>query len=121
MSAQKPIEKPEEQQAEQNQQEKPDTLSEGVQGIVEQAEHEVKRSRVPWYQSSQRAFFFITLYFIEFVLFMLLAVFVHFHPVDWIDTTLTRELAKRCSDQSKIGCAINGTIPVSTAASNVIV
>lgn len=82
MPAREPIDK---------QQEKPDTLKEGVQDIVQQAEHEVKRSRVPWYQSSKRAFFFIALYFIEFVLFTLLAVFVHFQHVDWIDTTITRE------------------------------
>ena len=90
MSAREPIDKLQEQQEQQNQQDKPDTLSEGVQDIVQQAEHEVRRSRVPWHQSSKRALLFITLYLIEFVLFTLLAVFVHFHPVDWIDTTITR-------------------------------
>jgi membrane-associated phospholipid phosphatase len=69
----------------------PETLQGGIENVAQQAQQEVSRSRVPWYQASRRALFFIALYLIEFVLFTSLAVFVHFHPVDWVDTAITRE------------------------------
>jgi membrane-associated phospholipid phosphatase len=72
-------------------------LREDVQHLAEQAEREVSRSRVPWYRASRRTVFFIALYLIEFVLFTLLAVIVHFHPVDWIDLAITREFQENTS------------------------
>lgn len=59
--------------------------------IVEQAQEEVARGSVPWYRASKRAQIFILIYFVEFVLFTLLAVFVHFHPVDAVDIAISRE------------------------------
>lgn len=59
--------------------------------IMHQAQQEVVRGRVPWYHASRRARVFILLYFVEFVLFTLLATFVHFHPVDAIDVTISQE------------------------------
>src|SRR5579875_1531316 len=71
----------------------PETLQEGIENVAQQAQQEVSRSRVPWYQASRRALFFIALYLIEFVLFTSLAVFVHFHAVDWVDTAITHEFS----------------------------
>lgn len=68
-----------------------EALAKDVQSISQQAEQEVRRSRVPWYRSSKRTVFFIGLYAIEVVLFALLAVFVHFYPTDGIDVFITRE------------------------------
>src|SRR5579875_1977298 len=65
----------------------------GIENVAQQAQQEVSRSHVPWYQASRRALFFIALYFIEFVLFTSLAVFVHFHAVDWVDTAITHEFS----------------------------
>ncbi len=59
--------------------------------IVEQAQQEVARGSVPWYRASKRAQAFILLYLVEFVLFTLLALFVHFHPVDAVDIAISRE------------------------------
>lgn len=68
-----------------------EALAKDVQSISQQAEQEVRRSRVPWYRSSKRAISFIGFYAIEVVLFALLAFFVHFHPIDGIDVFITRE------------------------------
>jgi membrane-associated phospholipid phosphatase len=59
--------------------------------IIDHAQEEVARGRVPWYRASRRAQIFILLYFAEFILFALLATFVHFHPVNSVDITITLE------------------------------
>ena len=66
-------------------------LGEASSKVIEQAQHEVVRSRVPWFRTSRRAKVFIGIYFLEFVLFSLLAWFVHIHPVLGIDVTITKE------------------------------
>ncbi len=74
------------------QQKAPDQqIKEGVQDIVERAQEEVRSSRQPWYLASRRARFFIVFYLLEFVLFALLAWFVHMHPILPVDVTITRE------------------------------
>ena len=74
------------------QQKAPDKqIKEGVQDIVEQAQQEVRSSRQPWYLASKRTRFFIAFYLIEFVLFTLLAWFVHVHPILPVDITITQE------------------------------
>ncbi len=59
--------------------------------IMQQAQEEVARGSVPWYRASKRAQACILLYFVEFALFTILAVFVHFHSVDAVDVAISRE------------------------------
>lgn len=66
-------------------------VSDDIQEVVEKAEKEVKRTRLPWYRASKRAYTLIGIYAIVFVIFGLLAWWVHFHPVLAIDVTITRE------------------------------
>jgi membrane-associated phospholipid phosphatase len=69
-----------------------------VEGVVEQVEQEVTRTREPWYRvSSRRARIFVIIYLVEFVLFALLAWFVHLNPVNPIDVTITREFQENKS------------------------
>lgn len=68
-----------------------DQLQKGVQNVVEQAQQEVQQSREPWYLATKRARFFIAFYLIQFVLFAVLAWFVHYHPVLPVDVTITNE------------------------------
>lgn len=62
-----------------------------VQHAVKEAEHEVERSRVPWYRTSKRAYFLIGCYAALTVLFSLLAWFVHVHPILPVDVAITQE------------------------------
>ena len=63
----------------------------GVQQVVEEAKHEVERSRASWYSSSKRAYFLIGFYAVLTVLFGLLAWFVHVHPILPVDVAITKE------------------------------
>ena len=65
--------------------------------IIEQAQQEVARSRVPWYRASKRARVFIALYVLEFLLFSLLAWVVSIHPVLPLDVAITREFQENHS------------------------
>jgi membrane-associated phospholipid phosphatase len=62
-----------------------------VQQVVQGAEREVERSRVPWYHASKRAYLLIGIYAVLTVIFGLLAWFVHVHPIIPVDVTITRE------------------------------
>jgi membrane-associated phospholipid phosphatase len=67
-------------------------MEENVDGVVERVEQEVTRTREPWYRvSSRRARIFAVIYLVQFVLFALLAWFVHVHSVIPVDVTITRE------------------------------
>jgi len=66
-------------------------LKENVQNMMEQAREEVASSREPWYRSLRRARILVLIYILEFVLFTLLAVYVHFNPVLPVDVAITRE------------------------------
>jgi membrane-associated phospholipid phosphatase len=66
-------------------------VQENVHNVVEQAQQEVAGSREPWYRSSRRAQILVIIYVVEFVLFTLLAWYVHFNPVLPIDVAITRE------------------------------
>ena len=68
-----------------------DKVEANVQSVVEHAQQEVEESREPWYRASRRAQVLIGIYITEFVLFALLAWFVHFHPVLPVDVAITRE------------------------------
>jgi len=68
-----------------------DKVQANVQSVVEHAQQEVAESRTPWYRSSRRAQVLIGIYITEFVLFALLAWFVHFNPILPVDVTITRE------------------------------
>ncbi len=68
-----------------------DKVEANMQNVVEHVQQEVAESRVPWYRSSRRAQILIGTYIIEFVLFALLAWYVHYNPILSIDVTITRE------------------------------
>jgi undecaprenyl-diphosphatase len=62
-----------------------------IQEAVGKAEQEVERTRLPWYRSTKRAYTLIGIYAIVFVIFGLLAWWVHIHPVLAIDVAITGE------------------------------
>lgn len=62
-----------------------------AQQVVGQAQQEVARSRAPWYQVLRRTHVLIGFYAVQFILFGLLAWFVHIHPVIPVDVAITRE------------------------------
>jgi len=66
-------------------------LANNVEEVVEQAQQEVARSRAPWYRAIKRIQILALACLIIFVMFGLLAWYVHFHPVLAIDITITRE------------------------------
>jgi membrane-associated phospholipid phosphatase len=66
-------------------------VGDNIQEVVGKAEQEVARTRLPWYRSAKRAYTLIGIYAIVFVIFGLLAWWVHIHPVLAIDVTITRE------------------------------
>jgi len=68
-----------------------DKVEANVQGVVEHAQQEVAESRAPAYRSSRRTQVLISIYITEFVLFALLAWFVHFNPILPLDVAITRE------------------------------
>ena len=68
-----------------------DNIQENAQEIVEKVQQEVERSREPWYRVSRRTQILITVYLFGFVLFGILAWFVHVHPVFSIDVAITQE------------------------------
>jgi len=71
---------------------------EHVNDVVDRVEQEVTRTREPWYSvSSRRARIFVVIYLVAFVLFTLLAWFVHVHPVIPVDVTITREFQENKS------------------------
>jgi len=65
--------------------------------VKEQAQEEVARSRAPWYQVLRRTHFLIGFYTVQFILFGLLAWFVHIHPVIPVDVAITREFQENQS------------------------
>lgn len=72
-------------------------VGEQAQQAVEQAQQEVARSRAPWYQVLRRTHVLIGFYAAQFILFGLLAWFVHIHPVIPVDVTITREFQENKS------------------------
>lgn len=68
-----------------------DKVANDVEEVVEQAQQEVARSRAPWYRVSKRIQLLALACLIFFVVFGLLAWYVHIHPVIAIDVAITRE------------------------------
>jgi len=68
-----------------------DRVAANAQHVVEHAQQEVAESRVPLYRASWRAQILVGIYITEFVLFTLLAWYVHYNPVIPIDVAITRE------------------------------
>jgi membrane-associated phospholipid phosphatase len=66
-------------------------IEEEAQEVVQEAKQEVAAARLPWYRRIKRGYILLGIYALLFVLFALLATFVHFHPVLGIDVTITRE------------------------------
>ncbi len=66
-------------------------INEEAQEVVQEAKQEVAAARLPWYRRIKRGYILLGIYALLFVLFALLATFVHFHPVLGIDVTITRE------------------------------
>lgn len=68
-----------------------------AQEAVGKAQQEVARSRAPWYQVLRRTYVLIGFYTAQFILFGLLAWFVHLHPVIPVDVAITREFQENKS------------------------
>lgn len=68
-----------------------------VQSAVEGAQHEVARSRVPWYHASKRTRILIAVYLLQFFVFLALAVFVYSHPILPLDVAITQEFQENQS------------------------
>jgi membrane-associated phospholipid phosphatase len=89
---------------------------EQVSDVVERVAQEVARTREPWYSiSSRRARIFTVIYLVEFVLFTLLAWFVHFHPVLSVAVTLPRAFQENTSpwlSTSMVFISALGSIPL---------
>jgi undecaprenyl-diphosphatase len=66
-------------------------LEENVQHLTEEAQQEVARSREPWYWTLRRGQILSVIYIIAFILFTLLAWFVHIHPILAIDVAISQE------------------------------
>jgi membrane-associated phospholipid phosphatase len=72
-----------------------DKVAANVQNVVEHAQQHVAEGREPWYRTSRRAQILIGIYITEFVLFALLAWYVHYNPVLPIDVAITREFQEQ--------------------------
>ena len=72
-------------------------LGSNVESVVEGAQREVSRSRRTWYQSVRWGRILITLDAILLALFVLLAWWVHIHPVLSVDIAITREFQENQS------------------------
>src|SRR5258708_15899307 len=73
-------------------------VNEVVEKVDDVVEREITRTKEPWYSvSSRRARTFVVIYLVEFVLFALLAWFVHVHPIIPVDVTITREFQENKS------------------------
>jgi membrane-associated phospholipid phosphatase len=68
-----------------------DKVQENVQNVVGHAQQEVAAGREPWYRTSRLAHILIGIYITAFVLFALLALYVHYNPILPIDVAITRE------------------------------
>lgn len=74
-----------------------DKVQDNVENVVEQAQQEVSRSTEPWYRISKRASIVIGFDICCFVLFTLLAWFVHANPVTGVDVAITKEFQENQS------------------------
>ncbi len=63
----------------------------GAKEVVQGAKQEVATARLPWYSRVKRGYIFLGVYGVMLLLFVLLATFVHFHPVLGVDVTITKE------------------------------
>ncbi len=66
-------------------------IQEGTQSVVEGVQQEAATARRPWYSMVQISRVLAVIYLVTFVLFGLLAWWVHFNPVLSIDIAITRE------------------------------
>ncbi|HEX4204076.1 MAG TPA: phosphatase PAP2 family protein [Ktedonobacteraceae bacterium] len=85
-----------------NDQKGPEKVQENIADIVGQAQHEVERSHEPWYRVSRRAGIVIGVYLVLFVLFTLLAFFVHSHPIIPVDVAITQEFQENQAPWLKV-------------------
>lgn len=66
-------------------------IQEGTQSVVQGVQQEAADARRPWYSMLRIGRVLAVMYLVTFVLFGLLAWWVHFHPVLSIDVAITRE------------------------------
>jgi membrane-associated phospholipid phosphatase len=74
-----------------------DQMKETVDTAMEQVQQEVDSGRVPWYRVTRRTQILAVIYLLLFVLFTVLAWFVHFHPILPVDVAITREFQENKS------------------------
>jgi membrane-associated phospholipid phosphatase len=72
-------------------------IQEKIEDVVAQAQAEVSRSHEPWYRVSRRARILVGIDILIFVLFTLLAWFVHVNPIVPVDVAITREFQENQS------------------------
>lgn len=72
-------------------------VEESTENAVQEAQEEVRVSKRHWYQSIHWGYVLLVVYAIQLSLFAILAVWVHFHPVDSIDIAITREFQENQS------------------------
>ncbi|WP_165423478.1 phosphatase PAP2 family protein [Ktedonosporobacter rubrisoli] len=72
-------------------------FKDGAEQILGQARAEVQSSRQPWYRAFQHTRVLIAVFLLLFIVFALLAWFVHIHPVLAIDVAITHEFQENRS------------------------
>ncbi len=84
----------------------PEGVKEQAATIAEGVKQELTASRQPWYYLSRAARILLIVYAVQLSLFALLAVLVHFNPVNPIDLTITREFQENTASWLKISMEV---------------
>jgi len=84
----------------------PEEIKEQAASITEGVKQELTKSRQPWYYLSHAARVLLIVYAVQLSLFALLAVWVHFNPVNPIDLTITREFQESTASWLKVSMEV---------------
>lgn len=84
----------------------PEEIKEQASSITEGVKQELAESRQPWYYLSHAARILLIVYAVQLSLFALLAVWVHFNPVNPIDLTITQEFQENTASWLKISMEV---------------
>lgn len=84
----------------------PEEAKERTEAITEGVKQELMESHRPWYYLSHAARVLLIVYAVQLSLFALLAVWVHFNPVNPIDLTITREFQESTASWLKISMEV---------------
>src|SRR5690349_15344330 len=84
----------------------PEGVKEQAATIAEGVKQEVMAAHRPWYYLSHAARVLLIVYAVQLSLFALLAVWVHFNPVNPIDLAVTREFQESTASWLKISMEV---------------